>query len=72
MIESAIALASFAIGSWLLSKALEHYAEALRCKLKSEQLRDRIFRDACDTIHHLRVENDALTAMLMAAQKERH
>lgn len=54
-----------------LSWALSFLLEKEKLKLKRAQLQDQMFRDACDTIHHLRVENDALTAMVMSMQKER-
>lgn len=64
----AAVLAGVWVLEWVIDRALKSYLEVLRLRLKQAQLQDRIFRDACDTIHHLRVENDALTSMLMAAQ----
>lgn len=62
--------AGFCVGLLILGAdmLLARWLKGLQTQLKREQLRDQIFRDACDTIHVLRVENDALTAMLMAKQ----
>jgi len=59
-------------GCWLalhvLTKVLDAWVQRARLNLQREQLRDQVFRDACNTIHCLRIENDALTAMVMAQQ----
>lgn len=50
---------------------LSNWAAAIAARRERERMRDRVFRDALDTIHHLRVENDNLTFMVMAmADKE--
>lgn len=55
---------------WMVCKTapicLASWAERAKYKYKTERIKDQLHRDACNTIHHLRAENDALTAMVMA------
>jgi hypothetical protein len=67
--------AAYCLCAWSIfhniASMMDSWAERAKAKAKLATLQDRIFRDACDTIHHLRVENDALTAMVMARQGEK-
>jgi hypothetical protein len=54
----------------LADKWLIYHTSTIAARLEQERLRDRVFRDALDTIHHLRNENDQLTLLVMAMQNE--
>ena len=56
----------------VVDRLLARAVEREKLMLKREQLKDQLFRDACDSVHHLRIENDALTAMVMSMQKDSH
>lgn len=50
----------------LADRFLTNWSNNVAAMREHERLRDRVFRDALDTIHYLRMENDQLTAMVMA------
>lgn len=56
---------------FIVTRLIDAMLKRAQLRLKTEQIKDRVFRDACDTIHHLRVENDALTTMVMAMAEQR-
>ena len=68
--QALLLMGGMLLAGWLGDRWLARMAETAALRFKTEQLRDRVFRDALDTIHHLRNENDQLTAMVMAMQNE--
>lgn len=55
------------VATYVLGKRwLANWAAEIIVRRERERMRDRVFRDALDTIHHLRMENEQLTAMVMA------
>lgn len=75
MLTTLIQTIAYCLCAWSIvyniASMMDSWARLHEARLRQAQIRDRIFRDACDTVHHLRVENDALTAMVMAKHGER-
>jgi len=62
----ALTMAGMTGFAWLANRFLTNWSKGIDAMREHEKIRDRVFRDALDTIHHLRMENDQLTAMVMA------
>lgn len=75
MVMELIRIAAYCLCAWSISRniasMMDAWALRAQSKAKIAQLQDQIFRDACNTVHHLRTENDKLVEMLMRERAKR-